>query len=79
MFTDSRRWKGKFVALAAAGKEADWFMDLISEFNEESLHLKIGTHCIIPRCKTKRTTYVSMECRRFKKLGLGFLYAHEGI
>ncbi|GKE13660.1 zinc finger, CCHC-type containing protein, partial [Tanacetum coccineum] len=28
--------------------------------------------------KTKRTTYVSMECRRFKKLGLGFLYAHEG-
>ncbi|GKD75776.1 hypothetical protein Tco_1334058 [Tanacetum coccineum] len=30
------------------------------------------------KCKTKRTTYVSMECRRFKKLGLGFLYAHEG-
>ncbi|GJU45924.1 hypothetical protein Tco_1203190, partial [Tanacetum coccineum] len=51
---------------------------LEAEFNEESLHLKIGTHCVIPRCKTKRTTYVSMECRRFKKLGLGFLYAHEG-
>ncbi|GJT32283.1 zinc finger, CCHC-type containing protein [Tanacetum coccineum] len=30
------------------------------------------------QCKTKGTTYVSMECRRFKKLGLGFLYAHEG-
>ncbi|GJV31762.1 zinc finger, CCHC-type containing protein [Tanacetum coccineum] len=30
------------------------------------------------KCKTKRTTYVSMECRRIKKLGLGFLYAHEG-
>ncbi|GJV80756.1 hypothetical protein Tco_1516626 [Tanacetum coccineum] len=49
-----------------------------AEFNEESLQLKIGAHYIIPRCKTKRTTYVSMECRRFKKLGLGFLYAHEG-
>ncbi|GJR69676.1 zinc finger, CCHC-type containing protein [Tanacetum coccineum] len=49
-----------------------------AEFNEESLQLNIGTHCIIPRCKTKRTIYVSMECRRFKKLGLGFLYAHEG-
>ncbi|GJX81475.1 zinc finger, CCHC-type containing protein [Tanacetum coccineum] len=30
------------------------------------------------KCKTKRTTYVSMECRHFKKLGLDFLYAHEG-
>ncbi|GKB64616.1 zinc finger, CCHC-type containing protein [Tanacetum coccineum] len=30
------------------------------------------------KCKTKGTTCVSMECRRFKKLGLGFLYAHEG-
>ncbi|GJR88582.1 zinc finger, CCHC-type containing protein [Tanacetum coccineum] len=51
---------------------------LEAEFNKESLQLKIGAHCIILRCKTKRTTYVSMECRRFKKLGLRFLYAHEG-
>ncbi|GKB60264.1 zinc finger, CCHC-type containing protein [Tanacetum coccineum] len=51
---------------------------LEAEFNKESLQLNIGAHCIIPRCKTKRTTYVSMKCHRFKKLGLGFLYAHEG-
>ncbi|GKE33645.1 hypothetical protein Tco_1452967, partial [Tanacetum coccineum] len=114
--TSTTRWVF-FLALAAAGMEAEWLKNLIyeiplwpkpislisihcdsaatlakaysqiyngksrhleAEFNEESLHLKIGTHCIIPRCKTKRTTYVSMECRRFKKLGLGFLYAHEG-
>ncbi|GJW00506.1 hypothetical protein Tco_1555757 [Tanacetum coccineum] len=31
-----------------------------------------------PKCKTKGTTYVSIECRHFKKLGLGFLYAIEG-
>ncbi|GJZ87944.1 hypothetical protein Tco_0659726 [Tanacetum coccineum] len=54
------------------------FRHLEAEFNEESLQLEIGTHYIIPRCKTKGTTYVSMECRRFKKLRLGFLYAHEG-
>ncbi|GJR82021.1 zinc finger, CCHC-type containing protein [Tanacetum coccineum] len=51
---------------------------LEAEFNEENLQLKIGTHCIIPRCKTNEITYVSMECCRFKKLGLGFLYAYEG-
>ncbi|GJX44200.1 zinc finger, CCHC-type containing protein [Tanacetum coccineum] len=51
---------------------------LEAEFNEESLQLKIGTHCIIPRCKTKRTTYVRIECRCFKKLVLRFLYDHEG-
>ncbi|GJT61599.1 hypothetical protein Tco_1005132, partial [Tanacetum coccineum] len=51
---------------------------LKAEFTEESLQLEIGTHCYIPRCKTKGTIYVSMKCRRFKKLGLGFLYAHEG-
>ncbi|GKA64445.1 hypothetical protein Tco_0764051 [Tanacetum coccineum] len=48
------------------------------EFNVESLQLKIGTHHFILRCKTKGTTYVSMEFCRFKKVGLGFLYAHEG-
>ncbi|GJS98087.1 zinc finger, CCHC-type containing protein [Tanacetum coccineum] len=30
------------------------------------------------KCKTKGTTYVSMKFRHFKKLGLDFLYAHEG-
>ncbi|GKE42380.1 hypothetical protein Tco_1469664, partial [Tanacetum coccineum] len=45
---------------------------LKAEFNVESLQLKIGTHRIIPRYKTKGTTYVSTEFRRFKKLELGF-------
>ncbi|GKA64410.1 hypothetical protein Tco_0764016 [Tanacetum coccineum] len=78
------------LALAAAGKEAEWLRNLIyeiplwpkpispifthcdTEFNVESLQLNIGTHRIIPRYKTKGTTYVSTEFRRFKKLELGF-------
>ncbi|GJY04371.1 hypothetical protein Tco_0370311 [Tanacetum coccineum] len=38
--------------------------------------VEIGTRVFIfPRCKTKRITYVNMKFCRFKKLGLGFLYA----
>ncbi|GKC78393.1 hypothetical protein Tco_1129167, partial [Tanacetum coccineum] len=87
--TDSTM-ESEFVALAAAGKEAEWLRNLIyeiplwpkpispifthcdTEFNVESLQLKIGTHRIIPRYKTKGTTYVSTEFHRFKKLELGF-------
>ncbi|GJV00767.1 hypothetical protein Tco_1330037 [Tanacetum coccineum] len=37
--------------------------------------LEIGAYVFIfPRCKTKRTTYVSMKFCSFKKLELGFLY-----
>ncbi|GJZ16253.1 zinc finger, CCHC-type containing protein [Tanacetum coccineum] len=143
--TDSTM-ESEFVALAAAGKEAEWLRNLIYEiplwpkpispismhcdsaatlakaysqiYNGKSRHLGVRhsmvreliTNGVISvdfvrsqqnladhltkglardlvhksaigmglKCKTKRTTYVSMECRRFKKLGLGFLYAHEG-
>ncbi|GJX77147.1 zinc finger, CCHC-type containing protein [Tanacetum coccineum] len=143
--TDSTM-ESEFVALAAAGKEAEWLRNLIYEiplwpkpispismhcdsaatlakaysqiYNGKSRHLGVRhnmVHELITNgvifvdfvhsqhnladhltkglardlvhksaigmglmCKTKRTTYVSMECRRFKKLGLGFLYAHEG-
>ncbi|GJV66176.1 zinc finger, CCHC-type containing protein, partial [Tanacetum coccineum] len=142
--TDSTM-ESEFVALAAAGKEAEWLRNLICEiplwpkpispismhydsaatlakayrqnYNGKSRHLGVRhsmvreliTNGVISvdfvrsqqnladhltkglardlvhksaikmglKCKTKRTTYVSMECRRFKKLGLGFLYAHE--
>ncbi|GJX34297.1 zinc finger, CCHC-type containing protein [Tanacetum coccineum] len=48
------------------------------EFNVKSSYLEIGAHVFIfPRCKTKRTTYVSMKFCRFKKLRLGFLYSNE--
>ncbi|GJS57397.1 hypothetical protein Tco_0652181 [Tanacetum coccineum] len=104
---DSSFTSGWFVALAAAGKEAEWLRNLIHEipiwpkpiapisihcdsaatlakaysqiYNGKSRHLglEIGAHVFIfPRCKTKRTTYVSMKSCRFKKLGLGFLYVH---
>ncbi|GKC76523.1 zinc finger, CCHC-type containing protein [Tanacetum coccineum] len=143
--TDSTM-ESEFVALAAAGKEAEWLRNLIYEiplwpkpispismhcdsaatlakaysqiYNGKSRHLGVRhsmvreliTNGVISvdfvrsqqnladhltkglardlvhksaigmglKCKTKRTTYVSMECRRFKKLGLGFLYAYEG-
>ncbi|GKB00470.1 zinc finger, CCHC-type containing protein, partial [Tanacetum coccineum] len=143
--TDSTM-ESEFVALAAAGKEAEWLRNLIYEiplwpkpispismhfdsaatlakaysqiYNGKSRHLGVRHNMVRElitngvifvdfvhsqqnladhltkglardlvhksairmelKYKTKRTTYVSMECRRFKKLGLGFLYAHEG-
>nr|GEX98524.1 hypothetical protein [Tanacetum cinerariifolium] len=37
---------------------------------------KVLARDLVIKCKTKKTTYVSMKFCRFKKLGLGFLYVH---
>ncbi|GKB19283.1 zinc finger, CCHC-type containing protein [Tanacetum coccineum] len=70
--------ESEFIALAAAGKEAEWLRKLIHEIPiwPKPIALFLYIVIVLPRARTKRTTYVNTKFCRFKKLGLGFLYVH---